>query len=194
MAYISQNYTGADYAAAIPGMFKEAVGVFKDAHELQGAIRVLEGTSFPRHDISVMGSQSELEKIFGVRSVPPQFAMDNPDTPREAPARPEEQTIGAAGMIGGATYVGAIAMALAAGAATFPAIVTAAVIGGVGGGSIGAILAKLLGDRYTQNIQEQIERGGLLLWVRTPDKEREDLAMKIMRSCGAHDVHIHEII
>lgn len=172
---------------------REAVGLFTTSEALQTAIRDLEGTSFPRHDISVMASETELEKVFGTRTVTPTMAMDNDATPREAPARPEEKTIGAAAMIGGASYIGAMALALAAGAVTFPAIVGAVILGGVGGGAVGAALTKILGDRFTHHIDDQLKKGGLLLWVRTPDKTTEDLAVSIMKRCGGQDVHVHEI-
>ncbi|HEU4838271.1 MAG TPA: hypothetical protein VFS88_02550 [Micavibrio sp.] len=178
----------------VPGMFKEIVGVFMSKDDLQNAIRELEGTAFPRQDISVMGNRGELERVFGAKVVPPEFAIDNPDTPRQAPSRPEERTIGAASMIGGTAYVGAMAMALAAGAVTFPAIVSAAVIGGISGGTLGAILTKLLGDRYNRHIEQQVEKGGLLLWVRTPDSEREDLANRILITNNAYEVHVHQMI
>ena len=104
MDYTAQDYTSQSHiATAVPGMFKEAVGVFKSTESLQNAIRALEGTAFPRQDISVMGSRNELQNTFGTKTVMPEFAMDNADTPRQAPSRPEEQTIGTAGMIGGAT-------------------------------------------------------------------------------------------
>lgn len=179
---------------SVPGAFKEVVGVFMSKEDLQSAIRELEGTAFPRQDISVMGARTDLERVFGAKVIPPEFAIDNPDTPRQAPSRPEEQTIGAAGMIGGTAYVGAMAMALTAGAVTFPAIMSAAVIGGIGGGTLGAILTKLLGGRYNRHIEEQIEKGGLLLWVRTPDCEREDLANRIMITNNAYQVHMHTIV
>ena len=181
-------------AMPLPGMFKEVVGVFMTIDDLHNAIRELEGTAFPRQDISVMGSRSELERVFGAKVIPPEFAIDNPDTPRQAPARPEEQTIGAAGMIGGTAYVGAMALALTAGAVTFPAIISAAVIGGSGGGTLGAILTKVLGNRYNRHVEEQIEKGGLLLWVRTPDVEREDLANRILITNNAYQVHMHQIV
>ncbi len=195
MEYSRQEYAPRTEAfAPVPGMFKEVVGVFMSKDDLQNTIRELEGTAFPRQDISVMGTRSELEKVFGVKVVSPEFAIDNPDTPRQAPSRPEEQTIGMAGMIGGTAYVGAMAMALAAGAVTFPAIVSAAVIGGIGGGTLGAVLTKLLGNRYNRHIEQQIEKGGLLLWARTPDAEKEDLARRIMITNNAHDVHVHQIV
>lgn len=196
MQYQSTDYTSYTHgnSSPVPGMFKEAVGLFTSAEELQSAIRDLEGTAFPRQDISVMGKRGQLEKVFGAPTIPPELAMDNADTPRQAPTRPEEQTIGAAAVIGGTVYVGAMAMALTAGAITFPAIIAAAMLGGIGGGTIGAILTKLLGDRYDRHIEEQIESGGLLLWVRTPDREKEEIAQHIMIARGAYDVHIHEIV
>ena len=86
-----------------------------------------------------------------------------------------------------------MALALTAGAITFPAIVAAAVIGGIGGGAIGAILTKVMGDKYKHHIEEQVEKGGLLLWVRTPDVEKEQLALEILKACGGHHVHVHDI-
>lgn len=183
------------YKGPIPGMFKEAVGVFSNVHDLQEAIRTLEGSAFPRQDISVMGQKDDLDKLLGEEIVlNPYDAMSDPSTPRQAPSRPEEQTIGASALIGGSVYVGAMAMALAAGAVAVPAIIGAAVLGGVGGGAIGAVLTKLLGDRYSRTIEEQIERGGLLLWVRTPDEHKEMLAKIVMRQHHARDVHIQEMV
>ncbi|PZQ44251.1 MAG: hypothetical protein DI551_10500 [Micavibrio aeruginosavorus] len=177
-----------------PGMFREAVGLFQNSQDLQDAIRDLEGTAFPRQDISVMGSRSELEHIFGAREVDPRMAMDHAGTPRQAPTRPEEKTIGAAAAVGVGTYAGAMGLALASGAVAFPAIIGAAVIGGLGGGTLGAVLTKIMGDRATRNIQKQIEKGGLLLWVRTPDEDRELLAKLILRKRGASEVHVHSIM
>jgi len=181
--------------APVPGMFKEAVGVFTNAHDLQEAIRTLEGSAFPRQDISVMGQQSDLYEIFHKdKNESTLEAMSDPNVDRIAPSRPEEQTIGTSALIGGSAYVGAMAMALSAGAVAVPAIVGAAVLGAAGGGTIGAVLAKLLGDRYHRTIEEQIERGGLLLWVRTPDEHKEMLAKVIMRQHHAQNVHIQEMI
>lgn len=180
-------------ASAAPGLTRECVGLFLTGEDLQEAIRDLEGTAFPRQDISIMGTRGELETMFGSKTVDPHVAMDNPDTPRQAPARPEEKNIGLSAMVSVPVYTGAMAAALSAGALAFPAIIGAAVLGGVGGGAVGAVLAKLFGDRDTRHYEEQIERGGLLLWVRTPDREREEIAVGIMRKHNAHEVHVHDI-
>lgn len=197
MSYETSASTFYSHGTAMPPdalKSREVVGLFTNMEDLQDAIRDLEGTAFPRQDISVMGHGRDLEKVFGSRTVNPEMAMDNAATPRQAPSRPEEKTIGTAAMIGGSAYIGAMAAALAAGAVTFPALVGAAAIGGLGGGSIGAFLTRLMGDRYNRHIEEQIEKGGLLLWVRTPDIEKEEAAKQVMVSRGGYDVHVHAVV
>ncbi len=179
--------------SAMPGHTREAVGVFMNIDDLQAAVRDLEGTAFPRQDISVMGTREELMEVFGNKTVDPHVAMESDATPRDVLPRPEEKTIGTAAMVGIPAYVGAMGAALAGGAVAFPGLIAAAVIGGLGGGTLGAILVKLMGDRDVRHYEEQIERGGLLLWVRTPDREREEIAIRIMRARNGREVHIHDI-
>jgi outer membrane lipoprotein SlyB len=95
-------------------------------------------------------------------------------------------------MIGGSAYVGAMAVALTAGAVTFPAIISAAVLGGIGGGTMGAILSKILGDRYTRYMEAQIEKGGLLLWVRADTTYKIETAKQIMVANNGYDVHVQK--
>lgn len=176
------------------GAIREAVGLFMTSDDLQAAIRALEGTAFPRQDISVMGQQGDLARVFGTATPHSEDMMDNSDTPRMAPSRPEEQTIGTAAMVGIPAYIGAMGMALAAGAVSFPAVIGAVVLGGIGGGTIGGVISKILNDRYHERLEAQIREGGLLLWVRTPDEERENIACDIMRAHNGRDVHIHETV
>ena len=173
-------------------VFQEVVGIFKSTGDLQSAIRELENVSFTRQDISVMGGRGELERVFGTKTVSPHDALAHDDIPRQSPSRPEEQTIGVAGMIGGSAYVGAMALALAAGAVTFPAIMSAAVIGGIGGGTLGAVLSRIMGGRYTRHMEEQIEKGGLLLWVRADTQHKIETAKQIMTAHNGYDVHVQK--
>lgn len=190
----TDSHRDAGFESATPtGMTREVAGLFVSAEDLQNAVRDLEGTAFPRQDISVMGSRDDLQNIFGTKTVDPHVAMENPDTPRQALPRSEEKVIGAGAMVGVPAYIGAMAVALSAGAVSFPAIIGAAVIGGLGGGTLGGIMLKLFGDRDTRHYEEQIEKGGLLLWVRTPDHEREEIAEEIMRRNNGREVHAHDI-
>jgi hypothetical protein len=44
---------------------------------------------------------------------------------------------------------------------------------------------------HADYIADQLEKGGLLLWVRTWDLGDEAIAVKILSAHSAHDVHIH---
>ncbi len=170
---------------------KEAVGLFHDMDQLQLAIKELERTDFPRDSLSVLGAdKEEIESRFGAMDIE---TLEDAQVDKEAPVRTEEKIIGSGAMIAGSVYIGAMAVALAAGAVTIPAIITAAVIGGAGGGAIGAVLTKIMGDHYNASIEEQIKNGGLLLWVRTTDHAKEEKACEILSRYGADHVKIHEI-
>jgi hypothetical protein len=171
---------------------REAVGLFDNISALQEAVRALEST-FPRQDISVLGNRKDLEEKFGTSSVSPALAEDNAETPRESPIREEEQAIGTGVMVGVPAYVGAVAAAIAAGPVSIPATLAAVTLGGTGGALVGGVAAKLLGNHYTHEIDAQIRKGGLLLWVRTPDQERENVACDIMQAHGAKHVRVHTI-
>ena len=48
-------------------------------------------------------------------------------------------------------------------------------------------------DRRSAPYCEQLERGGLLLWVNVRNAVEEETALEILRAHSAHDVHAHEI-
>jgi hypothetical protein len=171
---------------------REAVGLFDNINALQEAVRALEAT-FPRQDISVLGNRKDLEEKFGAPAVSPAVVEDNAQVPRESPVREEEQAIGTGVMVGVPAYVGAVAAAIATGPVSIPATLAAVTLGGGAGAVLGGVTAKLLGNHYTHEIDAQIQKGGLLLWVRTPDQERENVACDIMQAHGAKHVRVHTI-
>lgn len=100
---------------------------------------------------------------------------DDRGVPRECYVAREDLGAAEGGLIGGFTFIGACAATgaiLASGGTLVPAIVGAALWGGVGA-TIGGALARVVGHHYAEHLQEQIAHGGLLLWVRTHDSEQE---------------------
>src|SRR4029434_3426672 len=97
------------------------------------------------------------------------------------------------GLIGGLMYVGAMAAggAIVASGGTLAALVATAALAGGAGGLIGSILAKWVGDHHAHYLQEQMDRGGLLLWVRTWDAEDERRAVEILSKHSGGDVPRH---
>ncbi len=76
-------------------------------------------------------------------------------------------------------------------ASTAAASIAAVAIGGSPAAVIGTLLARRVGKHHKEYYENQIGHGGILMWVRTRDKEREDLAVKIMKAHSGRDVHVH---
>ena len=73
------------------------------------------------------------------------------------------------------------------------AAITAIIIGGLGGTAAGAVLAKIMGDRYKDHFEKQIDAGGLLLWVRTPTQDLEKRAIDLLKKSGGKNVQAYSI-
>lgn len=120
---------------------------------------------------------------------------DNPEAPRIGFV--PEETIGDAegAVIGVGVYVPAIAGSLAvvaSGGTLLGAFAVAAIAGGAGG-LIGAALARKIGKEHAKYLEQHLSHGGLLLWVRTRDAEREKTALEILQRHSAEDVHLHAL-
>jgi hypothetical protein len=98
-------------------------------------------------------------------------------------------------VLGGLMYVGALvaAGAVVASGGSFGALLAATVTGTASGGLVGGALAALVGKQHADALQEQLDRGGLLVWVRTPTKTEEDRAVDVLKRNKACDVHLHTI-
>jgi hypothetical protein len=174
---------------------REAVGVFTTVEDLQAAIDELLSSGFHRAELSLLAGENAVHEKLGA-SYPDLAAMaDDPVIPRAAYVSTE--TIGDAqgGIIGALAYAGAT---LAAGAVVFSggtmvvAIVAATLVGGAGG-LVGSVLARWVGDHHAQYLQAQLDRGGLLLWVRTRDAKAEERAVDVLRRHSSQDAHVHTL-
>lgn len=172
---------------------RETVGVFDTQAALEQAVSELESTAFPRHDISTQAAPREMKAALGAEAVDAALLEDNPRAPRRAPARPEEKTIGSAALVCVPAYlVGCAAMLLVNPASSW------ALLGAVAGGSLigaglGALAFGLIKAWIDKNAHKQLRKGGLLLWVRTPKPEQEQVAMDILAKHGAKHIHVHSI-
>ena len=173
----------------------EAVGIFHHNDDFQDAIDELLSSGFHRAQLSLLASEAAVQEKLGHRYIQVSALADDPAAPRSAYVSPE--AIGAAegGLIGGLVYVGA---AVAAGAVvatggTLATVVAATALAGGTGGLIGSVLAKWVGDGHAHQLQEQIDRGGLLLWVRTWSVEDELRAVEILKRHSGGDVHVHAL-
>ena len=170
----------------------EAVGVFDDVTALDAAVEALREGGFAKSAISLLASQDAVEKKLGHRYERIEELEDEPEVPRKA-----YKTRGDIGesedlVIGGLTYLPAVIAAGTVVAST--GVVAAAVTGvAVAGAVLGTVLSHFMDKHHADWLQEQVDRGGLLLWVSTPDAETQQKALAILREHSAHDVHIHKL-
>ncbi len=174
---------------------REAVGVFHTAPRMESAIEELEEYGFDRAEISLLASEESVREKLGHRFYDAKSLEDDPKVPRTAFVSTEAVGDAEGALIGGLMYVGALTAAglVVASGGAFGALLTAAVAGTASGGLIGGVLAALVGDQHAKSLQEQLDRGGLLVWVRTPSPADEQKAVEILKRNDASDVHVHSI-
>lgn len=172
---------------------REAVGYFESAQALQDAIDELLSTGFARAEISLLASEEAVDQELGHHYRKVSELEDEPKVARAIYVSPESIGDAEGALISGPLYIAALTAAgviVASGGTMAAAIIGAALAGGAGG-AIGGILAKLVGDHHAHHLQEQLQHGGLLLWVRTWDASKEEEAVEIMKRHSGRDVHVH---
>jgi hypothetical protein len=48
-------------------------------------------------------------------------------------------------------------------------------------------------QHHAKLVNEQLARGGILLWVNVRNAGEEKTALEVLKTLAAHDVHVHEI-
>ncbi|TNF58212.1 MAG: hypothetical protein EP307_12520, partial [Rhodobacteraceae bacterium] len=153
----------------------------------------LRAVGFHHSDISLLGSEAALKDKLGEAFWRAPELEDDPRAPRAHFVSEEAMGELEGAIAGGFFFVGsAIAMAaLLTPASTAAASIAAIAIGGGPGAVIGTLLARRADRHHRDYYRDQIAHGGILMWVRTRDKPREDLAVKIMKAHSGRDVHVH---
>jgi hypothetical protein len=183
-------------AKPVPGeaSIREAVAVFHDPEALQAAVSDLQSHGFDRAEISFIAREGFSGHVAEDYREAGEIE-DRPDVTREAPTDETDIRQRRTLEISMAATIAAFAAVgftvLSGGAAAVAAGVGVAAAGGVGG--LGALLGRLYGQGQDRLVQEQIDRGGVLLWVRTRDAAAETRALDILRRHAAEDAHVHEV-
>ena len=173
---------------------REAVGVFCDWASFQAAVDDLLRNGFDRSDISMLAGEKVVEQKLERAYQKVSELSDDMDVPRAAFVGRDSLVEGKAAAIGVLGYIGAMSAvgAVVASGGALAWIIAAGVAAGGGGAAVGTLIARTLGRKRGQDIQAQIEKGGLLLWVRTCNTKCEPRAIEILQRHGATDVHMHD--
>lgn len=174
---------------------REAVGIFQEVDAFEAAINELQQCGFARHELSVLANEEAVERELGHIYKRVEEMEDSPNAPRTV-FIPNETIKEAEGAIFSLPLyiagMSALGVVVASGGTLLTILV--ATLGASGAGAlIGGALASFLGEDHAESIQNQLDHGGLLLWVHTDTPEKEKTAVEILKKHSARDVHIHEI-
>jgi len=174
---------------------REAVARFDDPEKLEAAVSALQGNGFQRADISFMAHAGLLGEHVAGKYAEMDEAADDPQARRSVPAETTD-------VRQGRTLVTSLAAVVAAFAAAGFTVATggaAAVAAGVGAaaglsaGAAGAAIGRRAEASEQQFFDEQLERGGVIVWVRTRDAAAEARALDTLRRHGAAEAHLHSV-
>jgi len=174
------------------GSQERVIGVLPSAEALQAVIDRLELAGFDRAQFSVLAPQAAVE---GWRRHPAATATDlarDPAAPTGTYMEPESEGAAAGGLIGSLFYLGAGLAAggiILTGGSLGVALAGVAAAGGAGG-LLGALLAYGFHQEHARSIHDQLDRGGLVLWIQPRTAQQRDLAQAELKAAGAREVLI----
>jgi hypothetical protein len=180
-----------------PGTAKvrEAVGVFHTPDALNGAISDLISAGVDRSALSLMAQAGILEGTPAEDYRHARAVEDDPSVPRQAIYTDTDVRQGRTLLTSMASVIAAFAasgVVVLTGGAALAALAAAVGVGG-GVGAAGALIGKRVGDEQTKHLEEQLARGGILLWVQIMDPATEGRICTILAEHAADDVHVHHI-
>lgn len=172
---------------------REAVGYFTSVEDLEAAIDELESSGFDRAEISLLASERTVDNVLGHKYRKVSELEDDPSVPRTHYVSRESVGAAEGALIGTPLYFAALAAfgAIVVSGGTLAAALAGAAAAGGTGALIGGALARLVGKQHAEYLQNELEHGGLLLWVRTWNVSDEERAVAIMKKHSGRDVHVH---
>jgi hypothetical protein len=170
---------------------REAVAYFHDAEALFGAISALESHGFDRAELSLLARESLLEGRLRTGYADIHAAEDDPHAARQ-PVVDDTDVRQVRTLATG--VAGAVAAQAAAGVTLLTGGIAAAALAALAAGGFAAALTTSLGRQAGRGEQEflaeQLARGGIILWVKTPTPAKERAAAAILTEHGGTEVHI----
>lgn len=173
---------------------REAVAVFDDEKALETAVDELLLKGLTEEDISLLAGEPTLRAKLGHIYERVEDIEDSPEAPRKGFMSSDSRTEGLAALVGLPVYVAGVGTAaiVATGGGAIVAVIAAVAGASLAAGAVGMAIARAVGRHHAEQMQHQIERGGILLWVRV-DEERDRDVLDILRRNGGRDIHVHTV-
>jgi hypothetical protein len=156
----------------------QIIGVFQDRDGLEAAIEMLQSHGLERSQLSVLGTADSVRERLGMAVEAPASESGQVEAPVD---KSEEQNVTPL-LAGVPAYLGAVIAAgvTVASGGTLAGVAVAALLGGAGGGVIGASAAGAMREEVEASYADQLEKGGILLLVHPRKPEDVDNAKAIL--------------
>lgn len=170
----------------------ELVALFRSPSALEAAISALGSAGWDRAEMSLLAQKHLLEPEMPLPE-DSETAADDPDVDRGAIMSETDVRQGRnlatalGGVVAAFAASGAVIMS---GGTALAAMVGAAAAGGGAAAAVNA-LGQWAGEHRAAHLDDQIQQGGILLWVMLRDPGQEKLARDILAKHGAVDIHAH---
>ena len=153
--------------------------MFDDVSGLESAFDELRSPGFAKADISLLAADDAVERKLGHMYQRVEELEDDPRAPRTAFVSAKNLGEREDRLVGSLTVLPTV---LAAGTVVASAgAVAAAIVGtALAGALLGTVFTHWMDQRHADWLQGQLDRGGILLWVRTPDEAAERKALAIL--------------
>jgi hypothetical protein len=171
---------------------RQAVAVYRDATHLQEAIDALLAAGFSREEVSLLAGEHTVKQSLGDIYTFVNEGRDSPNAPVTAFVK--KKSVGGAfhGVADGVLFAGSVAVLAIAVvlSAIFGGAVAAATVAVVGVLCVGGLMAFIIHQNAGEALHDQVERGHMLLFVRTTDAGREKQAKQILAAHGGRRVKV----
>ncbi len=169
----------------------EVVGIFSSIDELNQAVDELFIHGFNQSSLSVLANEESVRQQLKTKYKKIDELADNNNVRRSAFYAEENFSIAQGAILGILIFIGtttATAMVVLKGHSLFLAftVMGAAIIGSI-------LLAKIIGKYHKKYLEQQLKKGGLLLWIELGDKLLKDKVIRMLKHNNARNVHLRYI-
>lgn len=177
------------------GKVREAIGVFSEEKPIKNAIDELLRAGVERSQLGILASEHAVQAKLGDYY----RRTDEKQDPEKAPAIAfvNRDSVGEVGeSMGGSLYfigTSGLAGAIVASSAIIGGAMTAAAGGIIGLGLVGLVVASIISQSAADELQQRVEEGHILLFVRLADKAQAQQTIDILSRFSASEVKVHEV-
>jgi hypothetical protein len=165
----------------------EIVAIFNSPQQLDAAVSDLCSAGWDRAELSLLGKKNALTP--NARAEDIAYSSIAPRSPVTTDTDERQEGALAGGLAGVVASFVASGAIIATGGTAVVALVGAAAAGG-GGAVAGNFIGHMLSQQMAEPMDEQIARGGIVLWALLRSTDQGTRARDILSKHGAADVHI----